>query len=417
MKIARILFIRLLCAWAILSLIISGLVYFMERRSMEDHIVALALNEAGFVAHAFARFKVDPSLENRSRFDSILDHVVGTSFIIVEIYDQEKKSMLVRGIEQHGDIFDLLHWSNHDFPETGGASYRRIHYQGNDYFLVLTDLKDPARRRVGYFEGIFRVSPQLSQAAHREILGSVAVITGALLVAFLVTYPIANRLNERLRRRTNDVLRSNLGMLQVLGQTIAKHDSGNYGHNLRVALYAVRLARCLSLDDDHICNLIKGAFIHDLGKVAIHDEVLRKPGRLNSAEFEEMKSHVRHGADIIRNYPWLDSARDVVLYHHEKFDGSGYPYGLKGRNIPLNARIFAIADVFDALASERGYKAALPVDEVLAVMANEMPGHFDPELFHIFHDDVLPAVTELPALSLVELEEMARRLIQRHFTL
>jgi len=417
MKIARILFLRLLGAWAILSLVIAGLVYTLERGRMEQHIADLALNQAGVLSPAFSEFTKDPSPENLSRLENILQHIIARSFIVVEIYNTRKESVLVRGAERHGDIFHLLHWSDHDFPAAGGASYRSVHFEGTDYFLVLTDLQDSGARRVGYFEGIFRVSPRLRRAANLEILGSIAVISGALLAAFLVTYPIAGRLNRRLRLRTNEVLQSNLGMLQVLGQTVAKHDRRNYGHNLRVALYAVRLAECLALDEDHIRTLIKGAFIHDLGKVAIHDEVLRKPGPLDVAEFEEMKSHVRHGADIVRNYPWLNEARDVVLYHHEKFDGSGYPQGLKGGTIPLSARIFAIADVFDALASERGYKPALPVDEVLAVMADGMAGHFDPELFRVFREKALPAVADLPSVSMAGLEEMARRVIGRYFVL
>ncbi|MBP1748610.1 MAG: metal dependent phosphohydrolase, partial [Deltaproteobacteria bacterium] len=103
-------------------------------------------------------------------------------------------------------------------------------------------------------------------------------------------------------------------------------------------------------------------------------------GSLTDGEFQIMKGHVRHGSDIIRGYPWLNDCLDVVLHHHEKFDGTGYMAGLKGMEIPINARIFAVADVFDALTSVRPYKGALSYDETMDIMKKGRGSHFDPDI-------------------------------------
>lgn len=182
------------------------------------------------------------------------------------------------------------------------------------------------------------------------------------------------------------LFRANSGMLEVLGSAIAKRDSDTNAHNYRVTIHAIHLGKALGLDTTALSSLIKGSFLHDVGKIAISDTILLKPGKLTFEEFEVMKSHVLHGSEIIKNYEWLSDAGDVVLHHHEKFDGSGYPHGLAHGQIPLNARIFALVDVFDALTSQRPYKAPFPVGETMEIMAAATGSHFDPELFRVFRE-------------------------------
>lgn len=124
--------------------------------------------------------------------------------------------------------------------------------------------------------------------------------------------------------------------------------------------------------------------MYDVGNIGVEDGILRKPGRLSEVEFARMKEHVTIGIDIISKANWLHGAREVIEFHHEKFNGSGYMRGLQGEAIPLVARIFAIVDVFDALASERPYKEPLPLEEVLAIMQQESGSYFDPELLNSF---------------------------------
>lgn len=173
---------------------------------------------------------------------------------------------------------------------------------------------------------------------------------------------------------------ANIGVLEVLGNAIAKRDSGTIAHNYRVTFYALRLGKIAGHTEGALRSLIKGAFLHDVGKIGISDSILLKEGRLTEREFHIMKDHVRHGSDIISGYPWLVDCLDVVLHHHEKFDGTGYIAGLKRDDIPVNARIFAVADVFDALTSVRPYKRALSYEETAGIMRRGRGSHFDPDV-------------------------------------
>jgi HD-GYP domain-containing protein (c-di-GMP phosphodiesterase class II) len=140
----------------------------------------------------------------------------------------------------------------------------------------------------------------------------------------------------------------------------------------------------MGLSTDLIQALIKGAFLHDIGKIGIIDHILLKSGPLTQDEREAMKHHVQHGIDIIKHSDWLKDATDVVHYHHEQFSGNGYPCGLAGEAIPMNARIFAVADVFDALTSIRPYKAPMSCEDAMETMELGRGSHFDPVILDAF---------------------------------
>jgi HD-GYP domain-containing protein (c-di-GMP phosphodiesterase class II) len=193
-----------------------------------------------------------------------------------------------------------------------------------------------------------------------------------------------NRMVDEVNRHVAMLLDANVEMLEVLGSAIAKRDSDTSVHNYRVTLLSLAIAEAAGLDRPALQSLVKGSFLHDIGKIAISDSILLKPGRLDQAEFEAMKTHVLHGTDIVSRYAWLADSLDIVRHHHERVNGGGYPDGLAGAAIPLSARIFAIADVFDALTSVRPYKKALSFDEAMKTMATDRGTHFDPELFDLF---------------------------------
>lgn len=190
--------------------------------------------------------------------------------------------------------------------------------------------------------------------------------------------------NRHLQLMATQLFKANIGMLETLGSVIAKRDSDTSSHNYRVTIYSIHIAKALELDDNSIRGLIKGAFLHDVGKIAISDTILLKPSKLTIDEFDIMKTHVSHGSEIVRGYEWLNDALDVVQYHHERFDGSGYLRGLRGDEIPLNARIFTIADVFDALTSVRPYKEAFTLDKSINIMEKGGTHFFDPEILQVF---------------------------------
>ncbi len=221
--------------------------------------------------------------------------------------------------------------------------------------------------------------------------------------------------NRSLELLSRSLLNANIGMLEVLGSAIAKRDSDTSAHNYRVCIYSIHLGKAMGLHDANLRSLIKGAFLHDIGKIAISDNILLKPGGLDDREYEIIKTHVIHGSDIIKAYSWLSDAHDVVLHHHEKYNGNGYPDALKSDQIPLNARIFAVADVFDALTSKRPYKEPYPVDYTLRVMMSDVGSHFDPEIFDLFSRDAQAVHDDIADLSELQLEDMLHGIMQDYF--
>ena len=222
--------------------------------------------------------------------------------------------------------------------------------------------------------------------------------------------------NRSLELVSTHLLNANIGMLEVLGSAIAKRDSDTCSHNYRVSIYAIHLGKELGLSDDNLRSLIKGAFLHDIGKIAISDTILLKPGGLDDREYEIIKTHVLHGSEIIKAYSWLSDAHDVVLHHHERFNGDGYPDQLKADQIPLNARIFAVVDVFDALTSKRPYKEPYTIDYALRTMRGEVGSHFDPEIFDLFVKNVGPIHETIVNLSENQLENTLHTILHNYFT-
>jgi HD-GYP domain-containing protein (c-di-GMP phosphodiesterase class II) len=200
----------------------------------------------------------------------------------------------------------------------------------------------------------------------------------------MILYPAINGLLRRVAGLSGSLLHANMEILSVLGSAIAKRDSDTDIHNYRVTIYAVRLAEALGIPEDEIRSLIKGAFLHDVGKIGIRDSILLKPSRLTFEEFKEMNEHVRHGIDIVSGSVWLRDAAPVVGSHHEKYDGTGYLEKRNNGDIPRVARIFAIADVFDALSSRRPYKDAMGYEETMNTLIGGRSTHFDPEILDVF---------------------------------
>ena len=210
-------------------------------------------------------------------------------------------------------------------------------------------------------------------------------------------------------------LAGNLQMLKALGAAVAVRDTGSGEHNYRVTLYAVKLAEALGQTNGAIQTLIKGSFLHDIGKISISDNILLKPDRLSEAETEAMQSHPGIGAGILSEVKWLEDTYEVVMSHHEKWDGTGYPRHFKGEQIPFGARIFAIVDVFDALISERPYKPAYPFDEVIAYMMRHRGSHFDPNTLDKFLEIASDLHNSIAHLSMDQLEKMIAEIIDKHF--
>ncbi|MBN1213088.1 MAG: HD-GYP domain-containing protein [candidate division Zixibacteria bacterium] len=224
-------------------------------------------------------------------------------------------------------------------------------------------------------------------------------------------------LNALLSWSQYELLGSNLQMVKALGSAIAVRDTGTSEHNLKVTLYAARLAEKARIDEKRLQSLIKGSFLHDIGKIGISDATLLKSNKLTDIEFKQMQSHVNRGEQIIKGVVWLEDARDIILYHHERWDGRGYPEGLKKNDIPVNARIFMIVDVFDALTSDRPYKKAAPFKSAMAQMESQSGIHFDPRYFELFADIAGDLYSRYARCSVENLEREVFDLIGEYFYL
>ncbi|MFN3406310.1 MAG: HD domain-containing phosphohydrolase [Caldimicrobium sp.] len=228
---------------------------------------------------------------------------------------------------------------------------------------------------------------------------------------FLKNYQ--KQLEEEVERKTAELIQANLKLQLALHEIkdlsleiiyrLAKaaeyRDEHTGNHIQRMAHYAVTIGSHLGLSNEALDVLRYAAPLHDIGKLGIPDAILLKPGSLTPKEWEIMKTHTVIGANILKGskIKYLKAAEKIALYHHERWDGTGYPLGLKGTKIPLFARIVALADVFDALTTDRPYRKALSLEEAFSIIKKGQGSHFDPELVEIFFkskDEIL-AIKEL----------------------
>lgn len=172
--------------------------------------------------------------------------------------------------------------------------------------------------------------------------------------------------------------------LQALGAAIDLRDNETAGHSRRVCRYAQEIAGAMGLSDSQVSSIARGAYLHDIGKLGIPDGILFKPGPLSSEERKVMQQHVRLGFELVKGIPFLADAAEVVLTHHERFNGTGYPNGLKEREIPIGGRIFAVADTLDAITSDRPYQRASSFDSARNTIASLSGAHFDPQIATAF---------------------------------
>ena len=187
-----------------------------------------------------------------------------------------------------------------------------------------------------------------------------------------------------LRSAMQELERSYDITLEAMGDALDLRDTETEGHSRRVTAYTIELARELGLNPEELRIIARGAFLHDIGKIATPDSILLKPGKLDPDEMTIMREHCERGYQIVRKIPFLKEASQIVYAHQESFDGSGYPRGLRGYEIPLGARIFAIADTLDAITSDRPYRSGSSFVHAIAEISRCSGRQFDPVLVDIF---------------------------------
>jgi putative nucleotidyltransferase with HDIG domain len=172
--------------------------------------------------------------------------------------------------------------------------------------------------------------------------------------------------------------------LEALGGALDLKDAETEGHCRRVTAFTIAIAKAMKVDPQILPQIARAAFLHDIGKMAIPDQILRKPGPLNDEEREVMRTHCEIGYNMVTRIPFLREAAEIVLSHQEYFDGTGYPRGLRNEDIPLGARIFAVADALDAMVSDRPYRKALPLSHAREEIQRCSGTQFDPKVVEVF---------------------------------
>ncbi len=270
------------------------------------------------------------------------------------------------------DIFEAnceyLTGREHNFPQTFLVSREGF----KAYFGVPLIAKGQIR---GVLE-IFHRSPLAPDEEWLEFLDSLAK-QGAIAIDNSLVF-------EALQKSHNELMMAYDTTIEGWSRALDYRDSETEGHSQRVTVMTLKIAEAFGIKDEELAHIRRGALLHDIGKLGVPDRILLKPGPLTAEEWAVMKRHPEIAFDLLSPIPYLEPALSIPYYHHEKWDGTGYPVGLKGRKIPLPARIFAVVDVWDALSSDRPYRKAWPEDLVIGHLRSLAGQHFDPEIVDVF---------------------------------
>jgi HD-GYP domain-containing protein (c-di-GMP phosphodiesterase class II) len=415
----KLVAIRIAAVSILLASIAGPVSWFVARERAEGSVVALSIEESHrLIHHHHAINLTGPNASERAA--AAARTIAGGLFDIAEIYDSSGHRLAVSMTAEGKEI--ELAFREHAAPNYTAASFESLKLPEDRWALrVFVPLRDSPTATTGpitgYFEGV-RVIPiwQRDQIFVSSLSVALMVCFAALLCGAAI-YPVVVHLSADNERKAREVLDSHLSLMGALGRAIAKRDSDTGAHNYRVAWIAARIGEHMGLSGSAMQSLIAGAFLHDVGKIGIPDAVLLKPGKLDDAESLIMRTHVAQGEEIVAGTGWLDGAKAVVAAHHEKWDGSGYPRKLQGEAIPLAARIFAVADVFDALCSKRPYKEPLGLEAVTAVLDKGTGSHFDPAVMEVFQTMAVEIFNRLSNCTEGDARKLLEERVRRHFGL
>ncbi len=379
----------------IISALLASAVYLIEGRKVGSAVVHRATQAASLFSVYASEFMDQPGLPDRAGIQRELEAFASVQmmertgrFVSVQLDDLAGNELAELTDETYEHLFVAEEvMDSHEPPMEAGIveTWSEAEWvDGIPYIVGAAPLSNSNGEVVGRLHGVFAVSQEIVDDLRARVTRSIIAVVLIVLATTGLLYPLITTLLRRMSKLTYSLLDSNLETLRVLGSAIAKRDSDTDAHNYRVTIISVRLAEKIGLEAELMKGLIKGAFLHDVGKIGVRDSVLLKPGPLSPDEYNAMKTHVMHGLDIVGRSEWLSDAIDVVGYHHEKYDGSGYRNGLSGKAIPVGARIFAVADVFDALTSRRPYKEPFTLRETMEILDKGRNSHFDPNILDAF---------------------------------
>jgi putative nucleotidyltransferase with HDIG domain len=282
-------------------------------------------------------------------------------------------------VARHGD--PLIIDDVHQMPIFSGTVDRTIDFQTERLVCVPLRAKE---RIIGVLEVLNKIDEEPFTADDAELLTALAGSAAIAIENARLLNEITRRADQ-LERLLGELQRTYSGTMHALSALLDTRDENTAGHSQRVVLFTLAIARALGITDrERLRNIEYGALLHDVGKIGVPDAVLHKPGGLTAEERTEMRKHPELGYSMLKDIDFLRPACPIVLYHHERWDGEGYPRGLLGAAIPEDARIFAIADVFDALTSDRSYHQAMSYAAARAIIEGDRGTHFDPLVVDAF---------------------------------
>ncbi len=331
---------------------------------------------------------------------------------IMVVDDEENIRTLVKEIleEQGGYRVDTF--------KNGKEALNQFLKAKNDYAVIMSDIKMPVMDGMEFLKEVRVVNPDMviiMISALNDINSAISAMNNGAYTYITKPFKISELLlviKKAIEKRRllveNREYQQNLekmveektialkkayedlneiyeSTLTALVNALDARDTETEGHSERVVAYTMKLAELMNIKDEEFLNTLKtAALLHDIGKIGIEDSILRKPAKLNDEEWEKMRQHPVLGYKIIKNIKQLDKAAQIVLHHHESYDGSGYPFGLKGEEIPLGSRIFSVADTIDAMISDRPYRKALPLEKVADELKKFSGKQFDPKVVEAF---------------------------------
>jgi HD-GYP domain-containing protein (c-di-GMP phosphodiesterase class II) len=403
---------RLAVAWILLSLAVGGSMAWLELSKIDERALGLAMS----ASESLWTHVDQVGVEHADQLQTALAQLLRNNFVQAAVADAQGRIVAEIAAPGQGELLAQAGWpARLAVSGSSGGSHRLTWLTDELIMQMSVPIRDRNGAVLGNFSGAYRVDPATRRHARADLARNVSLALLAVLATALALYPVIIGLNRGVLQLSAGLMRSNIELMEVLGSAIAKRDSDTDLHNYRVCLYSIRFAEALGLPESEIRTIIAGAFLHDVGKIGISDAILLKPGKLTAEEFSTMKTHVELGTDIVAKSTWLDSAREVIEFHHERFDGNGYRQGLKGESIPLAARIFAIVDVFDALNSRRPYKEPFPPQVAMRILAEGRSSHFDPRLFDVFEKIAAGLLAEISELTETGLRVQLHDRVTKYF--
>lgn len=358
-------------------------IYFYESKKSDLAITSLVASET--VDIDMTRLLVEEGAEEKQSYlEQLAAEYMKRNYVVVKLFDGNYRQIAKISNPQYQNIEQLLQDQSISMPRGLPRHYRKFSVADQVVVEALVSLPVIGNSQGGYYYAAFLLEPQVVQAIRERLRQSVTTVLLIVFITTVIMYPVIIGLHRALIRASMKILHGNFEIAAVLGKAIAKRDTNTSEHNYRVALYAIELAKVIGVKQQNMPGLILGAFLHDVGKIGIPDAILRKPEKLTTSEYEIMKSHVAIGKEIVATSEWLATASEVIENHHEKYDGTGYVRKLRGTDIPFNARLFAVVDVFDALTADRPYKKSVSVSEALMIIERSSGTHFDPDIAATF---------------------------------